>query len=127
MKARPMPVTGSTAPDPAALAEVIAARVAEHPAVAGLHGGPFGTVASYLPGRRVVGVAVDETDGSVELAVVARLDIPLPELVADLRRCVSALAGPVAVHVLIADIVAAGTGSDRRRADSRDDRRTDLP
>lgn len=122
-----MPVTRSTAPDPAALAEVIAARVAEHPGVAGLHGGPFGTVASYLPGRRVIGVVVDETNGAVELAVVARLGTPLPELVTDLRQRVSALAGPVAVHVLIADIVAAGTGCDDAKDDKKDDRRTDLP
>jgi hypothetical protein len=91
-------------PDPAALAEVIAARVAEHPDVAALHGGPFGTVASHLPGRRVIGAVVDETDGSVQLAVVARLGTPLPELTADLRRWVSALAGPVAVHVLVVDV-----------------------
>ncbi len=107
-----MSAPGSPTPDPAVLAEAIAARVAEHPSVAALHGGPFGTVASYLPGRRVVGVAVDESDGSVELAVVARLGTPLPDLVAELRRWVSALAGPVAVHVLVADVATADTGDD---------------
>lgn len=104
-----MSVPGGPTPDPAALAEAIAARVAEHPSVAALHGGPFGTVATYLPGRRVIGVAVDEADGSVELAVVARLDTPLPELIAELRRWVSALAGQVAVHVLVADVTTADT------------------
>ena len=102
----------SATPDPAVLAEAIAARVAEHPGVASLHGGPFGTIASHLPGRRVVGVVVDEQDGSVELAVVARLGAPLPELTAELRRSVVALAGPVAVHVLVADITTARTRDD---------------
>lgn len=103
-----MSVPGSPTPDPAALAEAIAARVAEHPSVVALHGGPFGTVATYLPGRRVIGVAVNETDGSVELAVVAYLGTPLPGLIAELRRWVSALAGPVAVHVLVADVATNG-------------------
>jgi uncharacterized alkaline shock family protein YloU len=107
-----MPAPDSPAPDPGVLAEAIAARVAEHPGVAALHGGPFGTVASYLPGRRVVGAVVDETDGSVQLAVVARLGTPLPELTTDLRRWVSALAGPVAVHILVADVATTDTGDD---------------
>lgn len=106
------PAPDSPDPDPGVLAEAIAARVAEHPGVTALHGGPFGTVASYLPGRRVVGVVVDETDGSVQLAVVARLGTPLPELTADLRRWVSALTGPVAVHVLVADVATTDTGDD---------------
>lgn len=90
--------------DPAALVEALAARVVEHPSVVGLHAGPFGTIASYLPGRRVVGVSVDDSDGSVQLAVVVRLDAPLPQLTAELRQWVLAVTGPVAVHVLIADI-----------------------
>lgn len=91
--------------DPAAVAEAVAARLTEHPSVVALHGGPFGTVATHLPGRRLVGVVVDETDGAVQLAVVVRLDAPLPQLVAELRQWVSAETGAVAVHVLVADIV----------------------
>lgn len=116
-----MPTAGSPDLDPALLAAAIAARVAEHPSVAALHGGPFGTIASYLPGRRVLGVAVDETDASVELAVVARLGTPLPELIAELRQWVSAMAGPVAVHVLIADV----TTADVTTADAGDGERAD--
>lgn len=99
-----MPAPDTRTPDPAVLAEVIAQRVAEHPSVAGLDGGPFGTVASYLPGRRVVGVRVDETDGSVQLAVVLRLGDPLPQVVAELRQRVTGVAGPVPVDVLVADL-----------------------
>ena len=61
------------AQDPA-LAEAVAAAVLAHPGVARLSGGAFGTVASYLPGRRVVGVRLplEDTD-PVEIAVVARM------------------------------------------------------
>jgi len=93
-----------TTPAPAALADAIAQRVLDHPAVARLHGGPFGTVASYLPGRRVVGVRVDETDGSVDLSVVLWVGVPLRQAVADLRRVVVEIAGPVIVNVTVADL-----------------------
>ncbi|MFD4183444.1 hypothetical protein ACFWPB_20405, partial [Rhodococcus sp. NPDC058514] len=48
--------------DPAAQetepADLIADAVLAVPGVAGLHGGMFGEVATYLPGRRVLGVAL---------------------------------------------------------------------
>ncbi len=91
-------------PAPAALADAIAQRVLDHPAVARLHGGPFGTVASYLPGRRVVGVRADETDGSVDLSVVLWVGVSLRQAVADLRRVVVEIAGPVVVNVTVADL-----------------------
>lgn len=87
-----------------ALADVIAQRVLDHPAVAHLHGGPFGTVASYLPGRRVVGVRVDEADGSVDLSVVLWVGAPLLPVVAELRHRVAEVAGPVRVNVTVADL-----------------------
>lgn len=93
-----------TTPAPAALADAIAERVLDHPAVARLHGGPFGTVASYLPGRRVVGVRVEETDGSVDLSVVLWVGVSLRQAVADLRRAVVEIAGPVSVNVTVADL-----------------------
>lgn len=106
-----LPVAGTQRPDPAALADAVAARVAEHPSVVALHGGPFGTVATHLPGRRVVGVTVDETGASVQLGVVFRLDSSLPQLVAELRQWVSAITGAATVHVLVADI-ATGESDD---------------
>lgn len=79
-----------------------------HPAVVRMSGGAFGTVASYLPGRRVVGVRLPlaETD-PVELAVVARLGVPLPRLAEELGAAVVAVLGPVAVDVTVADVEAA--------------------
>jgi hypothetical protein len=87
------------------LAEAVAAAVLAHPGVARLSGGPFGTIASYLPGRRVVGVRLplEDTD-PVEIAVVARMGMPLPLLADELGAAVVAVVGPVAVDVTVADV-----------------------
>lgn len=90
--------------DHAALVSRVADRVLDHPAVGALHGGQYGTVATHLPGRRLIGVRVDETDGSVQVCVVARLGASLPDLAEQLRARVRALAGPMQVHVTIGDL-----------------------
>jgi hypothetical protein len=92
------------AQDPA-LAEAVADVVLAHPAVVRLSGGPFGTIASYLPGRRVVGVRLPlrETD-PVEVAVVARMGSVLPLMAAELGEAVVAVLGPVALDVTVTDV-----------------------
>ena len=90
---------------PADRAEEVAAAVLAHPAVARLDGGPFGTVASHLPGRRVAGVRIGDGDEPVELAVVVRLGTPLPQLAEELAGLVRGLLGPVPVEVTFADVV----------------------
>jgi hypothetical protein len=81
--------------------------VLAHPGVARLSGGAFGTVASYLPGRRVVGVRLPLDDGDpVQIAVVARMGVPLPRLADELGAAVAAVLGPVAVDVTVADVEA---------------------
>ena len=88
------------------MAAEVAGAVLAHPAVARLDGGPFGTVASYLPGRRrLVGVRIGAGDEPVELAVVVRLGTPLPQLAEELGGVVRGLLGPVAVEVTFADVV----------------------
>lgn len=89
------------------VSERIAARLLGHPDVAELHGGPHGTTATYLPGRRVVGVHVGTHADGVEVAVVAHLHRPLPEVAAELRQAVRGVlaAADVPVHVTIADVV----------------------
>ncbi|MET8868707.1 hypothetical protein ABZW11_37750 [Nonomuraea sp. NPDC004580] len=72
-----------------------------------LSGGSFGTVATYLPGERLVGVSVRER--AVEVAIVATLDRPLPETADEVRRAVADLAGDRPVHVRVDDIVVEGT------------------
>ncbi|GAA4223588.1 putative alkaline shock family protein YloU [Streptosporangium album] len=81
------------------LAHEIAVAVRRCPDVADLSGGPFGTVATYLPGERVSGVAV--RDGDVEISIVAQLGRPLPEIAEEVRTAVASLVGdrPVNVHI----------------------------
>jgi hypothetical protein len=103
--------------EPAEPARSAADAVLAHPAVVRLDGGPFGTVASYLPGRRVVGVRLpDGPARPVEIAVVARAGTPLPQLAAEIATLVRSVLGEVAVDVTVADLVGAPVRS--RRGDS---------
>lgn len=86
-------------PGPQAVADAVLA----HPSVLRLDGGPFGAIASYLPGHRVQGVRLADP---VEIAVVLRLGRPFAE-VADRVRAVLG-DDTLAVDVTVADVGAAG-------------------
>jgi hypothetical protein len=92
-------------PDSGQLVDAIAAAVRAHPAVVDLDGGPFGAIACYLPGRRVVGVWVGECGEPVEVSVVARLGTPLPQLATELRRVITAVTGPRLIDLTINDVI----------------------
>ena len=94
--------------DPAELAQRVADVVAAHPAVVRLDGGTFGAVATFLPGRRLVGVHVGQPGEPVELAVVLRLDQPIPGVVTTLRQSVSAVCGGAAVDITVSDVEVPG-------------------
>ncbi|MEV7012737.1 hypothetical protein [Streptosporangium sp. NPDC051022] len=81
------------------LAHEIAEAVRNCPDVADLSGGPFGTVATYLPGERVSGVALRENE--VEVSVVVQPGRPLPEIADEVRAALAPLVGdrPVNVHI----------------------------
>lgn len=101
-----------TVPSPpdavAATARAVADAVAAHPAVARLDGGPWGTITSHLPGRgRVDGVRLGVGAEPVEVAVVARLGLPLPQLADELAAAVRGVLGPVPVDVTFSDVVPA--------------------
>jgi hypothetical protein len=89
----------------ALLARRIAELVTAHPAVVRLDAGPWNAVATWVPGRRLVGVRVPGPDagGAVEVAVVLRLDRPLPEVVGELRAAVATLT-PRPVDLTVADV-----------------------
>jgi hypothetical protein len=70
--------------------------------VAGLDGGRFGEVASYLPGRTVRGVVV--SGGRVVVQIRSQWGIPAAELAASITAVVAPLAGHRPVDVVIADI-----------------------
>lgn len=96
-----------TSADPAerAAAVAVASAVLAHPGVARLDGGPFGSIASHLPGRRVLGVRLGSGDEPVEIAVVARAGGgPLPRLAEQLTGLVRGVLGDVYVEVTVADI-----------------------
>jgi hypothetical protein len=95
----------SEQPDSGQLADAVATAVRAHPAVADLDGGPFGAIACYLPGRRVVGVRVGEPGQPVEVSVVARLGTPLPQLATELRRMITAVTGPRVIDLTINDVI----------------------
>ena len=91
----------------------MAAAVAALPHVARLDGGPFGTVASHLPGRRrLLGVRLHGgPDGvrAAEVALVARLGVPLPRLARQVASAVRGVLGAVTVDVTFSDVVPAVT------------------
>jgi len=82
--------------------EMIAAVVRRCAGVSALDGGPYGEVATYLPGRKVAGVVVG--DGQVTIQVRVAWGVPVPELAAMITAVVSPLAGHRLIDVVIADI-----------------------
>jgi hypothetical protein len=97
-------VTVPTTTEASPLAERIAAVVTSHPSVARLHAGTFGEVATYLPGRRLMGVRIGTGDEPVELGVVLVLDRPIPDVVRALRREVALMCGGAPVDITVADV-----------------------
>lgn len=84
-------------------ADAIAAAALQSPKVAAMAGGGLaGEAATYLPGRRVIGVRID--DDHVEVHVVARWDAVLPDLADGVRQAVAPVADGRSVSVHIDDI-----------------------
>ena len=86
-------------------ADVIAALVLAVPGVVRLHEGRFGEVATYLPGRRVTGVKLDEDH--VEVHVVLRSDAALRPVAQQVHAALAAVVS-VPVEVFVEDLAAPG-------------------
>jgi hypothetical protein len=82
--------------------DAVATAVQSCPGVSGLHGGPFGEIGSYLPGRRVAGVQVTKTNLTVQ--VRSKWDVPVAELSRQLRPALAGLAGAKRIDIIVADI-----------------------
>jgi hypothetical protein len=82
--------------------DAVAAAVRGCPGASGLDGGPFGGVASYLPGRKVEGIVV--RDGRVTVQIRSRWGVPAPALAAQITATLAPLTGNRPVDVVIADI-----------------------
>lgn len=88
--------------DPASVADTVADVVRAVPGVADLHPGMFGEVATYLPGRRVVGVRV--TDAAVDVHVTVSADAPVRPTAAAVRASVAAILPDHVVDVTVEDV-----------------------
>lgn len=86
----------------AGTADAIAAAVAACPAVASLHGGGLRRTATYLPGRLIEGVHVDED--RVRVSVVAVQGVPVSDVAEQIRAAVAPLVPGRPVDVHIADL-----------------------
>lgn len=76
----------------------IAAAALAVAGVRSLHGGPYGVVATYLPGERVSGVALAEDSGEVH--IVTDLSRNVRTVAEEVRGVVEAIAGvPIVVTV----------------------------
>lgn len=87
------------APEPA---DAIAAAVQTCPGVAGLSGGRFGEVATYLPGRRIAGIRL--TDDVLAVHVVTRWGATAPQVAAQVRAACADLRGGRRIDVTIEDV-----------------------
>jgi hypothetical protein len=82
--------------------DAVAAAVRSCPGVSGLHGGRYGEVTTYLPGRAVRGVVVG--GGRVRVQVRAAWGTEAPPLAAAIIAALTPLTGNRPVDVTIADI-----------------------
>lgn len=83
-------------------ARAVAELVTACRSVAGLSGGAFGEVATYLPGSRVPGVRL--VAGVVEVHVVSCWGVPVPTLAAEVRAAAAPAARGHEVAVFVDDI-----------------------
>jgi hypothetical protein len=97
-----MTATSSRATLAAADVDALAAAVMACPAVGGMHEGGTQAVASYLPGRRVVGVRVE--DHRVLVSVVLAAGYSVRVLEDQVRSNLAPLAGGQRVDVHVADV-----------------------
>jgi hypothetical protein len=101
--------SGELVPAPEDPADAVARAVLACPVVAGL---ADEGLATYLPGRRVAGVRLD--DDRCEVAVVLRLDgRTLPELAEEVREAAAGPAGGRPVDVVVTDVVTADESGPR--------------
>ena len=83
-------------------ADVIAAATLTCPAVAGLHGGGPRVIATYLPGRRVDGVRIE--DDRVLVSVVLVYGAPVTSLERQVRAALAPHVDGRLVDVHVADV-----------------------
>jgi hypothetical protein len=98
----------ATAPGRGSLSERVAGALLAHPDVARLSGGPYGSIATYLPGRRLEGVVLGEGEEPTRVGVVLRLGAPVHVTADALRALVAAQTGARRVDVVVVDLEPGG-------------------
>ena len=88
------------------VADDVAAAVLAVPGVSGLHGGAFGEVGTYLPGRRVTGIRLGDDLSQVHITVAMHTRVLA--VVGQVREAVAGLVGGP-VEVVVEDVTP-GTG-----------------
>ncbi|MEJ2870552.1 hypothetical protein WCD74_22490 [Actinomycetospora sp. OC33-EN08] len=92
------------APGRGSLSERVAGALLAHPDVVRLSGGTFGSIATYLPGRRLVGVSLGDGDEPTRISVVLRLGARVRPTADALRALVAAQTGARRVDVVVTDV-----------------------
>ena len=97
---------GHSTPSPAVIdgvdVDAVAAAVQGCAGVSALDGGQDGEIATYLPGRKVLGVEVG--GGRVRVQIRSQWGVPATDLAALITVVLAPLTGSRPVDVLIADI-----------------------
>lgn len=92
-------------------ADAIVTLTRKVPGVSDLYGGAMGEIATYLPGRRVPGVRVDEE--RIEVHLVVELTRPVQDTAEAVHRTLSAVAGEREVRVHVDDVRSPGEDPER--------------
>jgi len=100
-----------TSPTEAALVEgvdvdAVAAAVRRCPAVDDLDGGRLGAVGTYLPGRRVPGIRIE--DGRIEVHVRSTWNSSASAVATQIRIALRALAGGRPIDIVLSDVAIPG-------------------
>ncbi|MDQ1178706.1 MULTISPECIES: hypothetical protein [unclassified Rhodococcus (in: high G+C Gram-positive bacteria)] len=95
------------APSGSDRADLVADAVVAVDGVASLHGGMFGEIGTYLPGRRVAGVAIRDDGTEIHIAVTP--DAVVRETADAVRRAVRAVVD-APVHVVVEDVASPSDG-----------------
>lgn len=91
-------------------ADRVAAAARSVPGVVDLHPGRFGEVGTYLPGRQVPGVRLDDDDGTAEVHITIAYGVSVPEVAAAVRAAVGTELPGATVNVVIGGVVGGGAG-----------------
>ncbi|HSJ19761.1 MAG TPA: hypothetical protein VK964_04220 [Nocardioidaceae bacterium] len=100
--------------------DAVAAATLECRAVAGLHHGDKRFVATYLPGRRVIGVRAE--DGRVLVSVVLAYGASVETLEKEVRSALAPLVEGREIDVHVADVDTGEEEGEEQTADARDER-----